>query len=381
MNNLPESVRRQIEEADRATREAIKAGVITSGITEENMVISGRGLPTAEAVEQQDPPKVEEPEQPDPAVEEPDDTQDNDPGAHVETLDLQETASPGRSDEVAKWEHRYRTLEGKYRAEITKERARSSALQGQIDELRRQFDETRNELRARPAPVETPAPETRKRYVTPAEEEESGALLDLIARRAREVAEETIAQERVRLMGEVGAVRAQVGNVQKTAAELRKEALERALDTALPEWRQFDNDEHFGAWLSEPDVYSGIARRVLLTNAISSSDTRRVVAIYRGYHDEQKAVAQPEPEETAPPRKPTARMETMVAPGAGRSTATSKSAAPGLLSQDEIAAFDKAVKAGQYRGRPAEVRQMEDRIAKTLLATAQAQARVMNGRA
>jgi hypothetical protein len=59
--------------------------------------------------------------------------------------------------------------------------------------------------------------------------------------------------------------------------------IERALDRAIPAWREVYQNPAFSQWLSLPDAYSGGIRSQLMRQAVAVGDAHRVVQFYRGF--------------------------------------------------------------------------------------------------
>jgi hypothetical protein len=63
-----------------------------------------------------------------------------------------------------------------------------------------------------------------------------------------------------------------------------KTAIDHALDTAVPNWREINNsDPRWIQWLNSPEPYSGYRRQDLLNDATAKGDADRVIRIFRGF--------------------------------------------------------------------------------------------------
>jgi hypothetical protein len=78
--------------------------------------------------------------------------------------------------------------------------------------------------------------------------------------------------------------------LQQEDAELReglqratKTAIDRALDTAVPNWREVNQDPRWFQWLNSPEPYSGYRRQDLLNDATAKGDAGRVIVIFKGF--------------------------------------------------------------------------------------------------
>ena len=72
-----------------------------------------------------------------------------------------------------------------------------------------------------------------------------------------------------------------------------KTAIDHALDTAVPNWRQVNSDPRWIGWLNFPEPLSGCRRQDLLNDAVARGDADRVARIFRGFIAE--AGGQPAP--------------------------------------------------------------------------------------
>ena len=68
-----------------------------------------------------------------------------------------------------------------------------------------------------------------------------------------------------------------------------KRNLDAALERAVPEWRQVNNDPRFHQWLRGRDVLSGEIRQCLLDEAVARADAARVINFFRGFLQEASA--------------------------------------------------------------------------------------------
>src|SRR6516165_9015227 len=62
-----------------------------------------------------------------------------------------------------------------------------------------------------------------------------------------------------------------------------KTAIDHALDTAVPNWREVNQDPRWFQWLNSPEPYSGYRRQDLLNDATAQGDADRVIRIFKGF--------------------------------------------------------------------------------------------------
>jgi len=120
-------------------------------------------------------------------------------------------------------------------------------------------------------------------YLTLDDERNFGSeLLDVAIRAAKH----GLAPELERLHGENAQLRDEVSRAATTA-------LNQALDAAVPNWRQINNDPRFHQWLLTPEIYSGVIRDRLLKDAAAAGDAERLIRFFRGFLQEQGVAGQP----------------------------------------------------------------------------------------
>jgi hypothetical protein len=117
----------------------------------------------------------------------------------------------------------------------------------------------------------------------------------------------------------------------QAVAQRRK--LEQALDRAIPDWRGFDRNPHWHAWLCGTHLYSEASRGWHLDNAAARGDADSVIGFYRDFLAQQEgAIVHEQPQA----RAVTAR---------GR---------PVIYSRSDIISAHRDFMKGAYRGREAE---------------------------
>jgi hypothetical protein len=190
--------------------------------------------------------------------------------------------TPSKEPAPEPWESRYRTLQGKYDAEVPR-------LFAEINALKKQLAQPVSA--PAPAPVIPPSPagpldikailagdkDLEQQLATFSEDypDVSGLLVKLTERAASVNAQR---------MNE--AINAQVQTaqtVQEMQAESRNQHYWDIVNRELPDWQETRNDPDFAIWLGEVDPYTGITRGELTQDAITKNDAHRVVNIYKGF--------------------------------------------------------------------------------------------------
>lgn len=246
------------------------------------------------------------------------------------------TAAPAPAAEPVDWEHKYRVLEGKYRAEVPKlisQRDEAVTLLGQTQSLAANLQTQMASQQTQPRQQQQPQRrEDSFTLVTPQERSEFGDdLIDVVGRRAREV----VGPEVQTLQRELSVIKQQVGTTLQEVAAQKRQLVYDALNARLPNWNAINMSAEFLAWLETADVFSGTSRRQALTDAFNSNDAPRVVAIFEAFAREDAD------SRSASVRTPRVPVETLVAPGQGRGEAP---VAPGstrgrIWSENEIRDF------------------------------------------
>lgn len=225
------------------------------------------------------------------------------------------------------------------------------------------------------APQQPPAPTTpQARLITPTEETEYGAeMLDLIGRRAREIVMSDVAP----LQREIEHLKRQLGGVTNAVVQDGREKLFSDLDRDIPEWRVINEDPDFISWLSLPDIYSGLPRQNLLTQAFTSNQSVRVSKFFHGFLAEKAALSpvnpavipagtpQPRANGAGNGRAPQVDLASLAAPGRARQTAGGTAPLPSekpTFTRTQVTQFYRDSIAGAYDGRADIKAKMEQEI-------------------
>ncbi|HXS14426.1 MAG TPA: hypothetical protein VN734_17135 [Acidobacteriaceae bacterium] len=238
-------------------------------------------------------------------------------------------------EQLRRSEARFSTLQGKYNAE-------TEMLRQQLNQNTQLMTEMLARDRAAPPPAPpapvTPEDRVRSLGATDKEIEEYGDLLPLVARLAENMVKPTIEK----LNTELARLNQTTVRVAQDARRGSVASLEAQLDAAVPTWRQINESQEFLDWLGITDIFSGVTRRVALTDAYNKLDAARVVAIFQAYVREYPAQAR------APGAAPV-DPATLVAPEVrgGPPAAPEGSGGKRMLSESEIADFYARVRKKQ----------------------------------
>ena len=261
-----------------------------------------------------------------------------------------EPVTPKGNEEDQSWEHRYRSMKGRY--------DRSEA---QIRNMSDQLVSLQNILATmEAAPPSAKSEMSAERFITAEEENDYGSdFLNVVGKKAKEEMlpivkgyEQKIAELEAKLVGVNGYVEQDA-----------KSRMESTLDDRVPNWRDVNFDPNFISWLKLPDPYSGAIRHELLKAAYSRNDTPRVSAFFNGFLAEEAAVdpAKGETGRSAAPAKPS--LQDFAAPGRAKTAAASGAPAEKPnFTRAQIAKFYAESAAGKFRGKEAEKDRIEAQI-------------------
>lgn len=347
MSALPKEVQRQARKAEAAHAKVYGTGEPEAPVANDTPTdIEAAPAPVAVV-----PTNPEAPAQPTEAA----------PASSLETPaePFQGGQEPSKKVEEAedRWEHKYNVLNGKYKAEVPR-------LHKQIRELGNELSSLQGLIasleKASPAAVDTSAP-TGERLLKDEEIDDYGEELVSVMKRA---AREEIAPELERLQTENAQLKAHVGAADKTRAGDAREAVFDALNATegLEDWMDINESPEYLRWLQGVDVYSGMSRQDMLSDAFKANDAARVVTFFKGYLKENAAVQPETPEPVA--RQPQVDMEALAAPGAPKASATRAPEGKRMWKQKEISAFYREVQKGTYRGKDSEKHRIEQDIIK-----------------
>ena len=261
--NLP----RAVIEAERKAEEALQR-------------LQAARQPQQSQVDEAQPPTDPQPPTPDAASETPAPAADPAPAPTA--------TPPGEGDD--KWEARYKTLHGKYNAEVPR-------LHAALKERDSKLNSLTEEVEALKAAVSNP----RESLIKPEEVNEFGEpLVDLIRRAARD---EMAAKD-----AEIAALKREVESVKTSTVENKEVSFYDKLNSAVPDWMAINDDPDFHAWLGEVDDLTGAQRQEILSAAEGKRDADRVARFFKAFKKVQETKS----------AAATASLDSQVAPVASR---------------------------------------------------------------
>lgn len=180
------------------------------------------------------------------------------------------TPAPTQGDED-KWEARYKTIAGKYNAEVPR--------------LHQQLKERDSELKSLKDRIDLlEAASNKEPLVKPEEVQEFGEpLVDLIRRAARE---EIGGKD-----AEIQQLKSKLERFETTSTANNEANFYRDLATAVPDWMAINDDPDFHNWLREDDELTGYQRQQLLGQAEQNRDAVRVAKFFNAFKKVQQGTA------------------------------------------------------------------------------------------
>lgn len=263
--------------------------------------------------------------------------------------------TPTGNDKPVDWEHRYRSMEGRY-----------DQASGTIQMMAQQLADlnllvnTMNAAKTTPAPAATAAQAAS--LLSAQEIQDYGAdFLDVVGKKAQEVIGKDIAD----IKSVIGNLAQKVNGVAATTEKSAFDDMLEFLDKSVDRWRQINVMDQFLSWLRLQDPYSGGIRHELLKAAWARHDGKRVAAFFNGFIADEAAMAQPSSVTPAPagdkiPAKPL--LSDFAAPGRAKTAAAPSSPEKPEFKRSDVAKFYLDVAANKYKGRDADKDRIEQQI-------------------
>jgi hypothetical protein len=199
----------------------------------------------------------------------------------------QQPASPAPAPEAPAptqetWEAKYKTLAGKYNAEVPRMAADNRALKEAVSDLTAKVGTLAKQLEdaQSKAPIEP--------LIKPEEIQEFGEpLVDMARRAAREV----MAQAQAPMQRELTATKDELDSLKKSAGEIQWQNFIDVVTSLCPEWAQINVDQDFLTWLDGVDEFAGVTRQALLDRAKDARDAQRVARFFNGWKEAKQSKA------------------------------------------------------------------------------------------
>lgn len=259
--------------------------------------------------------------------------------------------APKPDAEFERVQNAYRTLQGKYNAEVPRQAEQIKALRDQIAAL-----EARTTTK--PSQVEDASPVSDDLTdVYSSMENDFGKDFAANFRKAVKVEAKKIATETFQ------GVRGEVEGIGKAIAKTREDKFLEDLTRLQPNWRESYADPGFVEMLGEVEPLSGKPLGDLAQEANNAFDSARLARIYALY-DQRKTASKPAKVTAEPAAKPS--KEHLVSPAASGKATVSGGEKPDYVNADEIESFYRDSALGKWADRPKAKAEMEARINKAI---------------
>ena len=253
------------------------------------------------------------------------------------------SADTSPTDVADEFEQKYKTLRGKYDAEVPR-------LHQQVRDLNGKLDELSKSLEAKPEP---PTKSKEKvSYVTDADRAEFGEeLIDVQRRVAQEVSQEYT--ERMEQQDAV--IQKLQEQLAKTGNDVGEMSFTQRLHSVVPDFAEIDNDERWVAWLNEHDPMLRGPRRDQAAAAFQAGDAEAVLHYVNLF---KESISEPE---TAPRQQRQTELEKQVAPNRSANSVRTQSANQNskIYSPKEVDNAWTKVRALNTKGKYADAEKLE----------------------
>lgn len=249
-------------------------------------------------------------------------------------------ADTSPTDVADEYEQKYKTLRGKYDAEVPRLHQQVKELTGKLEELRKQVSK----------PAEPTKPKEKVSYVTDADRAEFGEeLIDVQRRVAKEVAQEY--EDRFEQQEKV--IKALQEKLQKTDGQIGEMSFSQRLAALVPDFAEIDNDERWIKWLNEYDPMVRGPRREQAARAFSAGDAEAVAHYVKLW---KQTLEPSEPQERTVRR---AELEKQVAPNRSANSVDTKK-----VGKEAKVYSEREIQSAWNRVRTLNTRHMYDEAAK-----------------
>lgn len=283
------------------------------------------------------------------------------PPAGAETVSLEQLAAPQPSPAPApepqpeptaqgeNYEHKFKTLQGMFRAEVNNQvaaqlqqsRQREAKLLESLQQLEQKVT-TLSTQQAKPA-----AP------MDPKDVEAFGIeLVEMVRRQASTEIASAVSTAVREITTRLDSLEQMSTRASSSAAMSAEQMFYFELGTLVPDWKAINGDAGFLTWLGEVDPVYGEQRQAALDRASSSMNAERAAAVFAAY---KATLAKPTP-------KPTSELESQVAPGRSSGAPTNTQTQVQYVTQAQILKFYDDMRRGVYRGKQAEADAIEAAI-------------------
>ena len=247
--------------------------------------------------------------------------------------------------QVSEFEQRYRTLKGKYDAEVPRLNQTVAELRSERDSTGSRLTQLENELRQlreKPAAV-----------LDPKDVESFGAdLVEMVRRQASAELDSAVKAHIGAMVERITRLEQGLTGVSQATAVSAEQQFRAALKQAVPDFEAINASDAFLEWLGEEDEVYGVPRQEALTRSGSNLDVARTASIFNAFKRTK----------VVPPVVQANELASQLTPSRSGSSAPPAAVNTVMISQSSITQFYNDVRRGVYDGREAEAQRIETEI-------------------
>ena len=262
----------------------------------------------------------------------------------AEVASISEPPEQGSEPPEESFEHKYKTLQGMFDSQVTQVHAQNRDLANRVDQLQQLLAT----MESAPAqPVEEPTPVS---LLSENEIEEYGESIDIMRKVSQEVSgshEQQIKALTEQVQQLQGALVPRVEHIAQQQTQTAEQNFWAELSSAVPNWRDINDNQDFQAWLLEVDPLSGMPRQAFLEDAQRNMDARRAAGFFTSWPGSTTPAQSTSPKQSS-------ELERQVAPGKGRSGPAPTSNEGKVYTTKDITKFFDDVRFGRFKGKEAE---------------------------
>lgn len=250
-------------------------------------------------------------------------------------------------------EHKYRTLQGMYNAEVPRLHSQNKDLQNRLHQMEQLLSTLSQQQQQQ-------QPSAEARLITDKDVEDYGEdSIDMMRRVSREEYMPVMSKI-VQLEGMIQQLQTQlvpqVQHVAQQQAASTDQQFWSGLQQAIPNWREINSDPSFHTWLLQADPLTGVQRQSMLQHAQNKYDLPRVINFFRTWMKEAgiSSHGQSAPAGSSKNTRKS-QLEQQVAPGRSRSSTSNPAVSEKrTYTPQDIENFFTDVRKGKYKGRDQE---------------------------
>ena len=285
-------------------------------------------------------------------------------GRDVADVDVNDEAIPPSEPEPKKREkakddeetlqQKYRTLQGMYNAEVPKLHAENKDLNMRLQ----QMEQLLSTLSDQSKQNSTSQPAQHEPLVSEEDINEYGESIDVMRKVSREEympVVQKISELEKYLQDLQNNVVPQVNSLSQHQRASTEQQFWSQLGSAVPNWREVNDNADFQTWLLQQDPLVGVSRQTMLEDAQRNYDVNRVIQFFKTWLDmsgSSEATASQNSQRTS-------ELEKQVAPGRARNASSSTATNQKTYTPEDIKKFFNDVQRGKYKGREQERARIE----------------------